>query len=201
MGDFPESERSLEEALCAAREANDFETEAWTHMFVVNHCELVQEAGPALAHARQAVELAERAGGAFSRGLAQQYLGIAHVLREEWDEAVRALERARAFHRENEVGWEEEPLVAALLARARLGQGDAAAAQVLADEAVRLATLGRTAIWELHARHQRALAALAGDEPDRLTVADTELRRALDLAASTGAHGFEPRLQLTLAEV
>jgi tetratricopeptide (TPR) repeat protein len=201
MGDFPESERSLEEALCAAREANDFETEAWTHMFVVNHCELVQEAGPALAHARQAVELAERAGGAFSRGLAQQYLGIAHVLREEWDEAVRALERARAFHRENEVGWEEEPLVAAMLARARLGQGDAAAAQVLADEAVRLATLGRTAIWELHARHQRALAALAGDEPDRLTVADTELRRALDLAASTGAHGFEPRLQLTLAEV
>src|SRR5207249_3315221 len=88
-------------------------------------------------------------------------------------------------------------MVVAMLARARLGQGDVAAARALADEAIRRATAGHTQIWELHARHQRALAALAGDEPDGLSVAETELRRALALAVDTGAKAFEPRPRST----
>jgi tetratricopeptide (TPR) repeat protein len=200
-GDFADAERCLQAALSAAREGKDFETEAWTRMICVGHCELTGDAEHALAHARQAVDLVERAGGAFSRGLAQQYLGVAHILRAEWDEAVHALELARALHTAGRPGWEEEPLVVAMLARARLGQGEVAAARALADEAVRLAVLGRTATWELHARHQRARALLAGRDADRRPEAERELRRALDVAVEIGAHAFEPRLRATLAEV
>ena len=97
MGDLASAKSNLEAALTAARDGNDFETEAWTHMMLVSHCELAQDAGPALAHARQAVELAERAGGAFSRGLAQQYLGLAHVQLEIAGVAVLALDLAQVL--------------------------------------------------------------------------------------------------------
>jgi hypothetical protein len=170
-------------------------------MMLVAVSELADAPEGALTHARQAAAIAERAAGAFSRGLAQQFLGIAHVVREEWDEAVGALNDALRIYRERDVGLEEESMSLAFLARAQLGRGDAAAARAAADEAVRLACERGTKLWEMYARHTRARALLAAEGPSAAAAAAHEIECALALVAKTGGRSFEPRLHRELAEL
>jgi tetratricopeptide (TPR) repeat protein len=170
-------------------------------MMLVAVGELADAPEGVLAHAREAVAIAELAAGAFSRGLAQQFLGIAHVVRSEWDDAIAALEHALSIYRERDVGLEEESMSLAFLARAHLGRGDAAAALAAADDAVRLASGRGTKAWEMHARHQRARALLAMEGKSAVAAAVEEIERALALVEKTGGRSFEPRLRRELAEL
>jgi hypothetical protein len=52
------------------------------------------------AHAREALTLADRLGGARHRARAHHAIGVAHVARSELDSAVRELERAAELARE-----------------------------------------------------------------------------------------------------
>jgi class 3 adenylate cyclase len=200
-GSLGSGRRGLEQALQVAAEDGDAETEAWSHMMLVLVGELADAPGGVLTHARQAVAIAERAAGAFSRGLAQQYLGIAHVARGEWADAVAAFEHALGLYRERDVGLEEEALTLAFLARAHLGHGDAAAARAAADEAVRLACGRGTKVWEMYARHERARALVAMGGPSAVAAAAQDIECALALAGKTGGRSFEPRLHRELAEL
>jgi tetratricopeptide (TPR) repeat protein len=195
------AKRNLEQAIQVAGEDGDAETEAWAHMMLVAVGELADAPEEVLAHAREAVAIAEVAAGTFSRALAQQFLGIAHVVRREWDHAVAALERALSIYRERDVGLEEESMSLAFLARARLGRGDAAAALAAADEAVRLASRRGTKAFEMHARHRRARALLAIGGRSAAAAAGDEIQRALALVEKTGGRSFEPRLHRELAEL
>jgi tetratricopeptide (TPR) repeat protein len=199
-GSFAPGKRALEQALQIAREDQDPETEAFSHMMLVAVADLAGSPAGVLQHARQGVEIAERSGGAFWQGLAQQSLGIAYVLHGEWDDALTAIEGALSIHRQRNVGLEAEPMSLALLARAHLGRGDSEAALTVTQEAIALACARGTKGSELYARYHHSQALLAS-EGDRRAAAAEELQRALALVAITGARGFEPRLRRDLAAI
>jgi tetratricopeptide (TPR) repeat protein len=199
-GSFAPGKRALEQALQIAREDQDPETEAFSHMMLVAVADLAGSPTGVLQHARQGVEIAERSGGAFWQGLAQQSLGIAYVLHGEWDDALTAIEGALSIHRQRNVGLEAEPMSLALLARAHLGRGDSEAALTVTQEAIALACARGTKGSELYARYHHSQALLAS-EGDRRAAAAEELQRALALVAITGARGFEPRLRRDLAAI
>jgi hypothetical protein len=88
-----EARAAGERALQASREEGDIENQLWTHTVLVQVAELAMaDGGLALAHARSACELAEGAGGIFSQVLARAALGVAHLLREDWEPAIEAIE-------------------------------------------------------------------------------------------------------------
>jgi class 3 adenylate cyclase/tetratricopeptide (TPR) repeat protein len=200
-GSLDEGKLAIEQALEIARDDEDPETEAFSHMMLVRLGELAGNPEGVIEHARAGVEIAERAGGAFWRGNAHQCLAIAHVLRGEWDDAVVAVEHALALSRRRDVGREGEPMSLAFLSRAHLGRGEAGAALAAADEAVALARSCGTKGWELYARHHRALALVAVEGARGAGAAAVELERALELVEVTGARGFEPRLRRELASL
>jgi class 3 adenylate cyclase/tetratricopeptide (TPR) repeat protein len=194
---FPEFDR----ALALSREYGDFETESWTHMSIVQAMQLAGGGDEAMSHARQAREIAERAGGAFSVGLAWRYLCIAHLLREEWRQAIDAGQRAISVWRPRRVGLEAEPHALTMLARAYLGGGNAERAVLTAQQAVSLAGRRRTQGHELEARIALVQALLAFRGTAAAPAAGEHLRRAQTLLASTGARTLAPRVHAELAEL
>jgi tetratricopeptide (TPR) repeat protein len=195
-GDIAAGRDTLQEALRIARDEQDPETEAFSHMMLVRLAELADEPAGALEHAQAGVEIAERAGGAFWRGNAHQCLAMAHLLRGEWSDAITAVEHALSLSRRRDVGLEGEPMSLALLSRAHLGRGDAEAALTAADQAVALSCTRGTKGWELYSLHHRAQALIATGEA---AAAGEERERALELVAVTGAEAFTPRLRRQLA--
>jgi class 3 adenylate cyclase/tetratricopeptide (TPR) repeat protein len=200
-GSLTEAFAGYERALALSREYGDFETESWTHMSMVQAAQLAGGGDEALTHAQQAREIAERAGGAFSVGLAWRYLSIAYVLREEWAQAVDAAQRAISIWRPRRVGLEAEPHALTMLARAQLGGGDPERARLTAQEAVSLAVRRRTAGHELEARLALVQALLASRGVAAGPAVNDHLRRAQSLLATTGARTLQPRVHAELAEL
>jgi len=188
-----------EEALALAREYEDFEAEAWTHMTFVQAMELAGDAHDILDHARAAFEIVERTGGAYSLGAGWRYRGVAHLMRCEWQHAVDAVERALAIWRPRGVGLESEPYTLAILARAQLALGDGPAALATALRAVALGEERGTQGFELEARLALAqvLAELRG--ADASLEIEAHLDRARLLADVTGARTLEPRIHVEFA--
>jgi tetratricopeptide (TPR) repeat protein len=90
----------------------------------------------ALTHARQGVELAEKASGPELRVFAYTELGQAYRSAGSHAEAVTSLERAREIARESHSGFEVEPYAAAVLAEAYVYSGEPELALRTAEEAV-----------------------------------------------------------------
>ena len=199
-GGLSQAFAGFEHALALAREHDDHETESWIHMSIVQAMQLAG-AGDALAHAQRAQQIAERAGGAFSLGLAWRYLGIAYLIREEWDYAAQALRSALATWRPRRVGLEAEPHALTMLARAQLGLGDSESAGITAQEAVTLAMGRGTRGHELEARLALAQALRVSSGVGAATAIEGHLRRARSLAEETGARTLEPRVHAELAEL
>src|SRR5437879_11745429 len=73
----------------ASREEGDVENQLWTQNILISIAEFEMDDGDAaLGHARSACELAERAGGVYGQVWSRFYLGVAHMLREDWAPAV-----------------------------------------------------------------------------------------------------------------
>jgi adenylate cyclase len=201
IGELDAAFEGFERALAMAREYGDFETESWTHMSIVQASQLAGRREGALAHARRAHEIAERSGGAFSLGLAQRYLCIAHILEARWSEAIAAALGALEIWRRHRVGLEAEPHALAMLARAQLGGGDCAAAVASAAEAVALAASRGTRGHELEGRLvlARALMNVRG----RAAADDVaeHLARADELVEASGAASLAPRVRVEAAEL
>jgi tetratricopeptide (TPR) repeat protein len=199
-GALSEAFRGFDEALSIARERGDFETESWIQMSVVQAMQLAG-GGDAMRHALQAQEIAERAGGAFSIGLAWRYLGIAHLIREEWNEAIDALQKALATWRPRRVGLEAEPHALTMLARAQLGSGDVEGAVITAQEAVTLAIARQTHGHEIEARLALVQSLRAASGVGAAAAVETHLRRAEALVEETAARTLKPRVHAELAEL
>src|SRR5262249_59649803 len=120
-----------------------------SHAWHVRRCEITGEAASALAHAREAVEYAERTGNQ-GRILAYGSLGIANILNRAWHDALEALEQALAIGRERRLLlWEGSVLAA--MAAAHLGLGDREKARAFAEEAIAGSRRLGTRIWEFSA--------------------------------------------------
>jgi adenylate cyclase len=127
-GDLHGAERDLGQALGEARRLGEVEIVGWCHEMIGYHARWLGDLDGSLAHARQAVEIAERMGSAFSQASAYGTLGLAHRYRGEWSEARSALEHALEVIRERRtfLHWEAASLSQLAEVDAAEGRGELA---------------------------------------------------------------------------
>jgi len=202
MGRLAEGRAAGERALQASREEGDVENQLWTHTVLTQIAELGMDHGEfALTHARSACDLAEGAGGVFGQVLARAGLGVAHMLREEWEPAVEAIEWALGLARERHSALDVEAWNLARLARARLGSRDVEGAAAAARDAVEHALTRGIRLHEIPARIEMARARIATEGAAASTEICAELERALDLGRAIGTTVFEPQVRMAFAEL
>ena len=199
MGRLGEADRELEQAIQLAREHGELDVLCWTHVSYVDAAQVTGDTSVALSHALHVVDVAERMGTFFARLRAYYAFGCACLLREEWTEAVAALEHALAIHREGALGLFEASTLARL-AEAYLGRGEVDRARRTAEEAVAVGQHRGTAVRSCEAQLALGRVLLHGAiEPDWRAV-DGALRLGLAHVRQTGAVLFAPLLHLELAE-
>ncbi|MHB8690720.1 MAG: adenylate/guanylate cyclase domain-containing protein [Solirubrobacteraceae bacterium] len=200
-GDLVGAVAGFERALAMATEHGDVEVESWIHMSLVLATWMLGGGRDAVSHARTALEIIERTGGAYSIGLAWRFMAMAYVIVERWQDAIEAAQRALAIWRPRRVGLEAEPQALTMLALAQLGLGDGDAAREAATRAAALGEQRSTRGYELEAR-------LALAQVLRLTVGagaaaeiERQLERAGDLAHLARARTLAPRVHAERAEL
>jgi tetratricopeptide (TPR) repeat protein len=200
-GHLVDGRAALEEALSASRADGDVETQLWTLCNLAQIGEIeMQDDGTALAHARSACELAERAGGVYGQVWAQACLGVVHTLRAEWAPAVQALEQGLALGRERRSSLDTEAWHLARLAAARLGAGDHRGARIAADEALEIALTRHARFHEIQARTELARVLAAADGAVAAAETTRHLDRAHALMEEVGAVAYGPQIHRARAE-
>jgi len=178
LGRIDEGEAEIAHGLALAKQHDDVESLGWSHAQYALVDYRRGESRDGLAHARTAVEIAERTRSAFSRMAAYGWLAIAHLARAEWTEAIAAEQEGLRVQRETRTGMQYEPLHWGVVAEAQLGLGDVTAARETATRGAELAARYRMRGYEAQCRWVlgRALASSNGIE------ARAELEHALELA-------------------
>jgi class 3 adenylate cyclase/tetratricopeptide (TPR) repeat protein len=196
LGQCPDGARELERALAQAHPRGDIA--ALTSIETLRALLGVWMGdGPlALAHARRALELAERTGAANVIGASYFALGSSCILEERWADALEALERAT----ERGVGYNR--LTAGPdLALAWLGLGNERKARSEAEKAVSSATRSGAKAFALYA--EIALARVLRRTKGRPARAEIEnaLSRAHALMEDSGFRIREPHICIERAEL
>ena len=138
LGRLEEGGELIERGMKLAGEQGASETVGWGHMWSTWHAYWSGEPERAMAHAQQALAIAERIGDSFSRTWSWYWLGLAASMRGEWRQAVEAIERSQAISRERRTAVDSEGWCLIALGEAYLGLGDAERAADLLREAVAL---------------------------------------------------------------
>lgn len=196
-----EASGSIELGMKMAREHGDVETIGWGHMWATWLAYLEGDFEAMASHAQQAFEIAERLGDSFSQAWSWTWLGFAYLVRERWQDAIEALERANAISRERHTAAERTAWRLALLAEATLGAGDSERARALADDSVQLARARGQP--DLEAFSLLSLARVLIGSPGHTAREQVEpaLDRALQLARDLGAPVLEAIVHVELAEL
>jgi class 3 adenylate cyclase/tetratricopeptide (TPR) repeat protein len=205
LGRCAEAVTAMEHALRMARESQIAENLSWAYGNVATLSRFTGETsnaelGDALICAQEGARIAEETGSAFSRVVAYSDLGSFHATFGNWAEAERVVSGVLTLSRERRVGLEFESENLATLSLAALGQGNAARARSLAEEAIVLAKeRGQTVL----VRQYVALAlALCAEHGQRARVAVEEaLQAATAAVVETGARGLEPLIPEARAEL
>jgi class 3 adenylate cyclase/tetratricopeptide (TPR) repeat protein len=201
MGRIAEARELIARGAKLAREHDDIETLGWSHMWRVWAGYFAGDGDGMLAHAQQALEIAERIGDSFSRTWSWYWLGSAQRERREFEHAVESLERSRALSRERRTAVEAETFRVSALGEAHAGLGDLERARELIEEGIELARrsgqpggeiLGTAALARV-LRASLGAAARAEVEPG--------LERCLELVEATGFTSMEPLLRVELGEL
>jgi adenylate cyclase len=192
LGRVEESVQQQTRADQLARESGLPENLGWARGSLATIAEFIGEVAPAglgdaRTASREAVEIAQQLGSAFSRAVALRSLGQALILAGEFEEASAALGEALALAREQRVALEYESLLLSTLARARV-TSDPAASRRLAEEAVALARERSQRLMEIAAQIALAHALLA--EPSARGLAREAVERAEALVGETGARFY-----------
>jgi class 3 adenylate cyclase/tetratricopeptide (TPR) repeat protein len=190
--EFEAAEELFERALESALEEDDPETASWVRS---NQASLVIRRDPeaALAIARRNVELTDRLGDVFSRSLALTNLAWAHLLVEENEAALEAIEESERLYREAmDNGGEMEGWRGQLRARALIMVGREEEALEAAEEAARVSR-EREMLWTypvavLTLARARAAAGVDGveeafDEAERVARETGATTLLMDIAA------------------
>jgi len=201
-GRYTEAAADIGRAELLARQVGDAESLGWAH---ASHLELAWNSGherqAALSHIRQEIEIAERIGSPFSRVVAHMDLGQAHIMSEDWSQAIPTLEEGLKISRQTQAGLVWEAQILGFLAQAYLGLGDNSRARATVDEAVAVARQRGTKFFECTAQLARARVLLR----TRGAAASNEIEGALGeaqaLAEETGGRSQEPFVHEVLAEL
>jgi class 3 adenylate cyclase/tetratricopeptide (TPR) repeat protein len=201
LGRLKDAVNGLDTAMQLARDEGDVEVLGYAH---ANRAWLARETGElesALAHAAQAVDIAERMGNAYARTQAYSCLALAHASREEWNQAVEAGEQSLAISRERRTGVQFEPWTLATLAEAYLARGDGPRARATAEQAVAIARGSHIKIFEPIALRSLARVLRASEGAGARAEVKAALSRALALAREMEARSEEPLVHVELAEL
>jgi tetratricopeptide (TPR) repeat protein len=201
MGRLEEGARELDRALELAREHDESETLVWTHGGYADLGFLTGESQMALGHCRRGVMIAERFGSPYWRAAAYTWLGHAHVLNEQWSEALEALQQALALARTRRTVLEVEARMLCHLAQAYLGAGRLEEARRAAAEAVSVAQQRRTRWYQCRAELTLGQVLARSEGVAARAEIEGALRRATALTVETGATAFEPFISLERAEL
>lgn len=199
LGRVPEAGQILQRCLQAAIDAGDAAGTNSMRGFGVTHAWFTGDGVTAWQHARAQVEFAERVASPAMRAGAYDSLGIAHLLRGEWQESVRSLETALSIARETGTFLQAEALVLANMADAYRGWGDLDRAIDVAREAVEVARTRRTRMHECRASLLLGRALVARGEAADLLEAERSLTDALAIVTKTEARAYEPYVRAELA--
>jgi tetratricopeptide (TPR) repeat protein len=192
-----ENQRGIE----LARAYDDTESLGWAHMQAVNIARLDGELSGAVAHGKQAVEIAERIGDAFSRAIAPSFLGMAYVSTGEAAAAIPHLERSLEIGRERRTALEFMPWTLSLLAEALAAVGDGGRARAVGEESLALTTERGTAGTELNARRALARVLMAAEGAAAGDEIETRLRESISISERIGARGEALQARMDLARL
>jgi class 3 adenylate cyclase/tetratricopeptide (TPR) repeat protein len=199
-GRLREGAVELDRAIELARAPQQLALLWVAHIFHVLRCEVTGEVPSSLAHARAAVEYAERTGSLNARIAGCYSLGIAHVLNGACRDAIERFEQALAMGRERRLlVWESRVL--ALVAEAHLGLGDHAKALALADESIAVGRRLGSRVSEFSAqlariRTLRKARGLQAVQDIEITLAEADAWLEM-----SGAKSYEPFLHIERAEL
>jgi class 3 adenylate cyclase/tetratricopeptide (TPR) repeat protein len=201
LGKLDEARHLIERGMKIAREHGDVETVGWGHMWATWVAHLVGDPAGMLAHAQQAVEIAERLGDAFSRAWAWSWLGIAKLEQGDWKQSIDALERSMAISTERRTAVEGADWRLGMLAEAWLGAGDAERARPLAEEAVQLARSRGRRHFEVLALLSFARVVIGASGAAERDDVEAVLEQARQLSRDSDAPPLEAMVHLELAEL
>ncbi|HEY2773885.1 MAG TPA: adenylate/guanylate cyclase domain-containing protein [Candidatus Binatia bacterium] len=199
LGRLSESGRIIDRCLQLGVEAGDVGGSNAIRGFGVTHAWFTGDAVTAWQHARSQIDFAERIASPAMRAGAYDSLGIAHLLRGEWEDSVRCLEKALGIARETGTFLQAEALVLANMADAYRGWGEFDRAIVVGREAVEVARTRRTRMHECRASLLLGRALVARGEADDLDEAERALGDALAIVERTEARAYEPYVRAELA--
>ncbi len=199
LGRLAEAGRILDRCLRLAIEAGEAGNSNAIRGFGVTHAWFVGDGVTAAQHARSQVEFAERIASPALRAGAYDSMGIAHLLRGEWEDSVRCLESALAIARETGTFLQAEALVLANMADAYRGCGDLDRAIDVAREAVEIARTRRTRMHECRANLFLGRALVARGKAADLHEAERALGEAMAIVNRTEARAYEPFVRAELA--
>jgi class 3 adenylate cyclase/tetratricopeptide (TPR) repeat protein len=195
-----EGAAELDRVIKLARTSQQLSPLFASHAWHVLRCEVTGEVAPALAHGREAVDYAERAGHQMGRVNTYLSLGLANVLNGAWHEALEVLETALTIGRERRLSVVESGVLAAM-AEAHLGLGDRARALTLAEEGIAICQRRGARLWEFSAllTRIRALRETQGLQATKEIAA--ALAEADAWLETSGAKSYEPFLHVERAEL
>jgi predicted ATPase/class 3 adenylate cyclase len=201
MGRIEEARELIERGAKLAREQDDIETLGWSHMWRVWLGHFAGEDDGMLAHAQQALEIAERIGDSFSRTWSWYWLGFAQKERGEFEQAVESLERSRAISRERRTAVEAEPYRLSVLGEAYAGLGDAERGRALIEQGIEIARNSGQLPGELLAIEAFARVSRTSRGAAARAEVEAALARGLELVEASGSKSTEPVLRVELAEM
>jgi class 3 adenylate cyclase/tetratricopeptide (TPR) repeat protein len=201
IGRMDEARDLIERGAKLSREQDDIETLGWSHMWRVWHSYCSGEGDGMLAHAQQALEIAERIGDWFSRTWSWYWLGFAQVERGEFGQAVEALERSRSISEERRTAVEAETYRLAILGEAYAGLGDTERARVLTEQGMELGRKNGQAPGEILAILAFARVMRASLGAAARSQVEPALARGFELAESSGSKSMVPLLRVELGEI
>src|SRR3954452_3266197 len=151
-GRIGEARPVLDRALRLAREHDDIESLAWSH----NQYALLEyhsgDVRDGLTHARAGMEISERTHSAFSRATAYCLLGFAHIVRDQFVDALEVENEALRIIKSTRTGMQYEAFALAIIAEAHLGLGDAEPARAAAGRGAETAARYGMRGHEAHCR-------------------------------------------------
>ena len=201
LGEFDEAERVIEHGRQIAREQANVETVGFSHQWSTLLAYHRGDPDAMLAHAEQALEIAERTGSAFSRTWSWSFLGWAQTARGEWRQAIAAIERSMAIAKERRTAIEGAGLRLMALGESYLGLGDAERALALVEEGIAVSNAQGASFNQIYGYRTLARVRLASAGPAAHVEIKSALASALEILRETGARADEPLVRVELAEL
>jgi class 3 adenylate cyclase len=177
-----------------ARRLGDLESLSWGCGFASYLAEFSGEIEGCLERCREGFEIAEQMSAPYSRAYSSGRLGVAHLARKEWEEAIECLNSALALACQHRTGVEAEAHWLSYLAEAQLGLGRLEAAHEIANQAVATAQRRGTRGFEIQAQLARARALRLRERGHATAEIKAALTHVQSLIEETGALSYRPFL-------